>query len=189
MPSAMCSWNHLYISHLRTFSILDISVKLSTSFQWYLRRRITNTLDNKVVDRHALLLPHMYCINPPRLHANRALTLKYMYHSVSWVSTHGRLNKKLRFWPTWALTWDIASIRLYRTCYIDKYKYMGMGACPEHYGIGTSGGLSVGLLRVAMIADSRLWPKTHQWSLSSGIPIRNLVHVTCICDRPRENNA
>ena len=44
------------------------------------------------------------------------------YHSVlgkrPWA-----LKYTLRFWPAWVLTWDIISIRLYRSCYIDPLKW------------------------------------------------------------------
>jgi hypothetical protein len=26
-------------------------------------------------------------------------------------------------WPAWALNWDINCIRLYRSCYVDPFKY------------------------------------------------------------------
>ena len=54
------------------------------------------------------------------------------------------LKHTLRFWPAWALTRDIISIRLYRSCYIDPLKwevhvhgmgtYPGVGACWGYYG-------------------------------------------------------
>ena len=50
-----------------------------------------------------------------------AVTPKVQYHSVPdkcpWALKHTS-----RFWPAWALTRDIISIRLYRSCYIDPLK-------------------------------------------------------------------
>ena len=40
---------------------------------------------------------------------------------VFWVSAHGKHTSQ--FWPAWALTWDITSIYLYRSCYIDPLKW------------------------------------------------------------------
>ena len=52
----------------------------------------------------------------------------------SWALTHNS-----RFWPTWALIWDINSIHLYRTCYNKNAVWGGGGGgcCPIHYSIYT----------------------------------------------------
>ena len=48
------------------------------------------------------------------------------------------LKHNSQFWPSCALTRDITSIHLYRSCYIEmRYMgaYLGVGACLGHYGI------------------------------------------------------
>ena len=79
---------------------------------------------------------------------NRGVTLYYVtkHTVISWVSTHECLNITCEFGPTWALTQDQNSIRLYmyRSCYIDPSKWGHMyawvltrecmGTCPGHYG-------------------------------------------------------
>ena len=57
-----------------------------------------------------VLLSYFYC------------TIDCIYHSVPgkcpWVLQHNS-----RFWPVWALTWDIISIHLYGSCYLYPLKF------------------------------------------------------------------
>ena len=90
---------------------------------------------------------------------------------VSWVSTHGRLNKTRDFGPhgrlprikipyrscyggplkcgTWALTQDQNSIQKLLWWPLEMWymgAYPGVSACPEHYGSGYENNLSVHLI-------------------------------------------
>ena len=65
-------------------------------------------------------------------------------HIVIYCSVLGKrpwaLKHKWQFWPAWALTRDITSMRLYRSCYIDPMKCGAWALTQEwalgHFGIG-----------------------------------------------------
>ena len=62
-----------------------------------------------------------------RIHAtNKCMCGKIINRAFDYRSVLGKrpwaLKHTSRFWPAWALTRDILSIRLYRSCYIDPLK-------------------------------------------------------------------
>ena len=79
------------------------------------------SLIQQVSDKGIILLLQICIYITSTTDFSPALSIATYYHSVPGKCPRA-LKHNSRYWPAWALTRDINSIRLYRSCYIDPLK-------------------------------------------------------------------